>query len=109
MSTKNFNPSIPAEHFNCAFFPYLSLQYSFSQDEYQKFQFVHTFSEYDALVRQGITDPKGFIKKKYRSEPLIYLRSCCVGQMIQDCLEANVEEALSSGTWIDVMVKKNLP
>ncbi len=61
-------------------------------------------SEYDALSRLGINDPKTYIKKRLRGTPLQYLSSCCVGKIIQDRVEAEVTEAVSTGGWVDVMV-----
>lgn len=34
----------------------------------------------------------------------MYLKSCCAGPLVVDNLEAAIDEALSSGTWLDVMV-----
>lgn len=62
------------------------------------------FVEFDALYRLGIPDPSGYIKKRYKSTKLLFLRAACVGQEIVDQVEASVEEAVSSGTWIDVAV-----
>ncbi|KAI6071361.1 E3 UFM1-protein ligase 1 [Aix galericulata] len=60
------------------------------------------YLEFDALYRLGIPDPSGYIKKRYKSTKLLFLRAACVGQEIVDQVEASVEEAVSSGTWIDV-------
>ncbi|XP_040284715.1 E3 UFM1-protein ligase 1 isoform X1 [Bufo bufo] len=60
------------------------------------------YLEYDSLSRLGIPDPIGYIRKKYKSAPLIYLKSVCVGQSIVDQVEASVEEAISSGSWLDI-------
>ncbi|KAG7258510.1 hypothetical protein CRUP_014702 [Coryphaenoides rupestris] len=57
---------------------------------------------FDALVRLGIPDPAGYIKKRYRSSKLLFLRAACVGQALVDQLEASVEEAVSSATWVDL-------
>lgn len=62
------------------------------------------FIEFDALSRLGIPDPAGYIKKRYKSTQLLFLRAACVGQEIVDQVEASVEEAISSGNWIDVAV-----
>ena len=67
--------------------------------------FFSIFSEYDSLLRLGITDPKGFIKKRYKSEPIVYLSTCCAGRGLQEHIEASVEEALSDGSWVDIMVR----
>lgn len=64
--------------------------------------FVST--EFDALVRLGIPDPSGYIKKRYKSNKLLFLRAACVGQALVDQVEASVEEAVSSATWTDIQV-----
>ncbi|XP_041463114.1 E3 UFM1-protein ligase 1-like [Lytechinus variegatus] len=61
------------------------------------------YLEFDALSRLGIPDPKSFAKRRFKSENLLILQSCCIGKVLQDRVEASVEEALSSGTWIDVL------
>uniref|UniRef100_A0A8B9Q6V7 E3 UFM1-protein ligase 1 n=1 Tax=Apteryx owenii TaxID=8824 RepID=A0A8B9Q6V7_APTOW len=60
------------------------------------------YLEFDTLYRLGIPDPAGYIKKRYKSTQLLFLRAACVGQEIVDQVEASVEEAISSGNWIDV-------
>ncbi|XP_068016508.1 E3 UFM1-protein ligase 1 isoform X3 [Melanerpes formicivorus] len=60
------------------------------------------YLEFDALYRLGIPDPAAYIKKRYKSSQLLFLRAACVGQEIVDQVEASVEEAISSGSWIDV-------
>ncbi|XP_030054943.1 E3 UFM1-protein ligase 1 [Microcaecilia unicolor] len=60
------------------------------------------FLEFDALTRLGIPDPVGYIKKKYKTSQLLFLKAACVGQGIVDQVEALVEEAISSGTWADI-------
>ncbi|CAL1533609.1 unnamed protein product [Lymnaea stagnalis] len=61
------------------------------------------YLEYDALVRLGISDPKGYIKKKFKNETLTFLSSCCVGAGISDQVQYSVDEALNLGVWLDVM------
>ncbi|MGH0140879.1 UNVERIFIED_CONTAM: hypothetical protein FKN15_010924, partial [Acipenser sinensis] len=60
------------------------------------------YLEFDALTRLGIPDPTSYIKKRYKSSKLLFLRAACVGQSIVDQVEASVEEAVNSGTWTDV-------
>ncbi len=62
-------------------------------------------TEYDALTRLGISDPRGFIKKRFRSEKLVALSSCCVGAAIVARVDAEIDEALRADTWVDVMVR----
>ncbi|KAM9355789.1 E3 UFM1-protein ligase 1 [Pholidichthys leucotaenia] len=60
------------------------------------------YLEFDALVRLGIPDPSGYIKKRFKSNKLLFLRAACVGQGLVDQVEASVEEAVNSATWIDL-------
>lgn len=54
----------------------------------------------------GIDDPKGFIEKRYgKSDTKVTLLvTCVVGEAIVTEVESAVEEAQSSGSWIDIMV-----
>lgn len=61
-------------------------------------------TEFDALVRLGIPEPSSYIKKRYKSSKLLFLRAACVGQALVDQVEASVEEAVSSDTWTDIQV-----
>lgn len=60
------------------------------------------FSEFEALARLGIPDPVNYIKKRFKSSKLLFLKSACVGQALVDQLEASVEEAVNSSTWTDL-------
>ena len=62
-------------------------------------------TEYDALSRMGIDNPKGYIEKRYASGGKVTLLvTCAVGEAVVTQVEAAVEEAQSSGSWVDVMV-----
>lgn len=61
-------------------------------------------AEFDALVRLGIPDPSSYIKKRYKSSKLVFLRAVCVGQALVDQVEASVEEAVNSASWTDIQV-----
>lgn len=54
----------------------------------------------------GIPDPLNYIKKRFKDKKLLFLQSVCVDAAILDQLEASVEEAVSSETWIDLQVQK---
>ncbi|XP_051730668.1 LOW QUALITY PROTEIN: E3 UFM1-protein ligase 1 [Ctenopharyngodon idella] len=60
------------------------------------------YLEFEALTRLGIPDPVSYIKKRFKSSKLLFLKSLCVGRAIVDQLEASVEEAISSATWVDL-------
>lgn len=66
-----------------------------------------TPAEFDALVRLGIPDPSSYIKKRFKSNKLLFLRAACVGQALVDQVEASVEEAVNSATWADIQVEVN--
>ncbi|XP_040839724.1 E3 UFM1-protein ligase 1 [Ochotona curzoniae] len=60
------------------------------------------YLEFDALCRLGIPDAVNYIKKRYKTTQLLFLKAACVGQGLVDQVEASVEEAISSGTWVDI-------
>ncbi|KAF4528259.1 hypothetical protein B566_EDAN014149, partial [Ephemera danica] len=61
------------------------------------------YLEYDAVARLGITDATGFIKRHFASEKLLFLASCAVGPSLVDQVEASIEEAVATNTWLDLM------
>ena len=50
-------------------------------------------------------DPKSYIKKNLKGSKVLYLSTCCVGEAKLDVIEAEVDEALATGTWVDIKVK----
>ncbi|XP_060676908.1 E3 UFM1-protein ligase 1 [Hemiscyllium ocellatum] len=60
------------------------------------------YLEFDTLCRLGIPDPVNYVKKRYRTASITNLKAVCVGRIIVDQVEASVEEALRSGTWVDI-------
>ncbi|XP_004862561.1 E3 UFM1-protein ligase 1 [Heterocephalus glaber] len=60
------------------------------------------YLEFDALSRLGIPDAVNYIKKRYKTAQLLFLKAACVGQGLVDQVEASVEEAISSGSWVDI-------
>lgn len=68
------------------------------------FQLCDVFIEFDALSRLGIPDAVSYIKKRYKTIQLLFLKAACIGQGLVDQVEASVEEAISSGTWVDIAV-----
>ena len=61
-------------------------------------------AEYDSMHRLGISSAKDYIKKRLKNESLLFMSSCCVGKLIQEQLEAQVDEAIATVGWIDVTV-----
>ncbi|GFR97363.1 E3 UFM1-protein ligase 1-like [Elysia marginata] len=77
--------------------------YTRAQSEWiDSFYKQNDYLEYDALTRLGISDPKGYIKKRFKSEQLVFLSSCCVGPGISEQVQYSVDEALNTGTWVDI-------
>jgi hypothetical protein len=62
------------------------------------------FVEYDALMRLGILDHQLFVRKHFPNEKLLLLPSCAVGPQVIDQIEAAVEEAIATGSMVDIMV-----
>nr|XP_022294660.1 E3 UFM1-protein ligase 1-like isoform X1 [Crassostrea virginica] len=78
--------------------------YTKAQNEWvDSFYRQNGYLEYDTLVRLGISDPKTFIKKHFKSESIIYLKRVCVGSGLIDQIEASIEEAISTDGYSDVM------
>ena len=63
-------------------------------------------SEYDAVERLGVADAKFYLRKRFKNETIDYLGSCCVGRIVRDQIESEVDEALSVNGWTDVMVSR---
>ena len=64
-------------------------------------------SEYDAVTRLGITDPKAYIKRVITgpdADGLEFLGTACVGKSILAQVEAGIQEELANGDWVDVEV-----
>ncbi|XP_037518929.1 E3 UFM1-protein ligase 1 [Rhipicephalus sanguineus] len=60
------------------------------------------FLEYDALMRLGIPDPKAYIRRHFKDESLVFLKSLCIGQTLLAQVEAAIDEAAGTGSWVDV-------
>nr|XP_034332710.1 E3 UFM1-protein ligase 1 isoform X2 [Crassostrea gigas] len=77
--------------------------YTRAQNEWvDSFYRQNGYLEYDTLIRLGISDPKTFIKKHFKSEPIVYLKRVCVGSGLIDQTEASIEEAMSTDGYADV-------
>nr|CAD7430774.1 unnamed protein product [Timema monikensis] len=87
---------------------YVPAIYSKSQNDWvNNFYRQNGYLEYDALSRLGISDPKTFVSKHFPGEKLLLLSTCAVGKQLFEQVEASVEEAVTTGSWIDVMVGTN--
>jgi hypothetical protein len=55
-------------------------------------------------MRLGIVDHHLFVRKHFPNEKLLYLPSFAVGPNVIDSVEAAVEEAIATGSVVDIMV-----
>ncbi|XP_003700994.2 UFM1 specific ligase 1 [Megachile rotundata] len=82
---------------------YIPTIYSKSQNEWvDNFYKQNGYLEYDALTRLGISDPPNFIKRHFPNENMIFLDSVAIGTNIMDQVDANIEEAVATGSFIDI-------
>lgn len=58
--------------------------------------------EYEALIRLGITDYKGYLKKQLGSEQTYPLNSCVASKRIIEQIDADIEECIASKSHIDL-------
>ncbi|XP_071819369.1 E3 UFM1-protein ligase 1-like isoform X2 [Apostichopus japonicus] len=61
------------------------------------------YLEYDTLSRLGVTDPKGYIKRRFKAEKFIHLKAASIGKILQDQVDATIDEAVRTSSWVDVM------
>lgn len=55
-------------------------------------------------MRLGIVDHQLFVRKHFLNEKLLFLPSFAVGPNVIDSIEAAVEEAIATGSVVDIMV-----
>ncbi|KAG7188881.1 hypothetical protein KM043_008487 [Ampulex compressa] len=82
---------------------YVPSIYSKSQNEWvENFYKQNGYLEYDALSRLGISDPPNFIKRHFPNKEMVFLNSVAVGTAIIDQVDANIEEANATGSFVDI-------
>ncbi|KAK1135631.1 hypothetical protein K0M31_000219 [Melipona bicolor] len=82
---------------------YIPSIYSKSQNEWiDNFYKQNGYLEYDALTRLGISDPPNFIKRHFPNENIAFLHSVAVGASIRDQIDSNIEEAIVTGSFVDI-------
>jgi len=64
------------------------------------------FSEYDAVARLGINDPRSYLKTRLASQKVLFLQTVCVGRGLVEQMLGHVEETLDSNEWSDVTVSE---
>lgn len=77
---------------------YIPLQNEYVTNFYKQ----NGYLEFEALMRLGITDYKNYIKRQFSNEPTTNLNSCIASKRILDQIEADVEECISSKSYIDL-------
>lgn len=76
--------------------------YSRNQHEWTtNFFKQNNYLEYDTLVRLGITDYKTYLRKQYPSKT-VFLNSCMISETLVERLEADIEEAIISRSYLDL-------
>ena len=73
----------------------------------ESFYSSNGYLEYSAISRLGIGDPKGYLKKKYMDEKLVFLGSCVLGPPAFDQVKSALDNAMVTGSWIDLV--PNMP
>ncbi|CAH1391186.1 unnamed protein product [Nezara viridula] len=92
--------SLTARQGNATFIPQM---YTKQQSDWvQNFYKQNGYLEYDALTRLGISDPVSFVRRNYSD--LLHLPTCAVGSLLIDQIEAAVEDAISSNSFVDLMM-----
>ncbi|XP_011865075.1 PREDICTED: E3 UFM1-protein ligase 1 homolog [Vollenhovia emeryi] len=82
---------------------YIPTIYSKSQNEWvENFYKQNGYLEYDALARLGISDPSGFVKRHFPNESMVFLKSVAVGTVVTDQVDANIEEVVATGSFVDL-------
>ena len=67
---------------------------------------INFVSEYDALSRLGIEDPRDYVSQRYcATSEVVQLESCAIGESVLKELEGAVDDIHNSEIeWIDVLV-----
>jgi len=83
---------------------YIPSHYAKAQNEWiENFYAQNGYLEYDAVARLGISDPKATIKRKFPDEKMSFLGTCCIGDHIRNIVEIQIEEALATHSYVDVV------
>ena len=56
------------------------------------------------MSQVGIKDGRTFVQHLYKSSDLIYLSSCACGQIMLDNIQAEIDDLLSTHSWVDITV-----
>eukprot|EP00053_Salpingoeca_punica_P013503 m.122155 g.122155 ORF g.122155 m.122155 type:complete len:774 (-) comp16218_c1_seq2:130-2451(-) len=73
-----------------------------TQDRWiQAFYRENHYIEYDAVSRLGLSDPKGYLQSRIKGG--LACPTCYVSMELVEKLNAEVEEALTSNTWLELL------
>ena len=83
---------------------YVPANYAKAQNEWiENFFAQNGYLEYDALIRLGVSDPKSTIKRKFANEKITFLSSCCIGPTLRELVIIQIEDAMSSQSYVDLI------
>lgn len=51
-----------------------------------------------------VNDPESHIRRRLKDEDLTFVGNVCVGPSLIDQIDAAIDDALVSGTWVDIYV-----
>lgn len=56
------------------------------------------------MRRLDISDPENHIRRRFKEEDLTFVGNVCVGPTLIDQIDAAIDDALMTGTWVDIYV-----
>lgn len=61
-------------------------------------------TELQALRKLDIPNPEVHIKHRYKDHNLTFLGDMCVGPGLKDQVDASIDDAVLTATWVDIYV-----
>ncbi|KAK8399047.1 hypothetical protein O3P69_004257 [Scylla paramamosain] len=82
---------------------YIPSIYSRTQNEWvDNFLKQNGYLDFEALRRLDISDPESHIRRRFKDEDLTFVGNVCVGPSLIDQIDAAIDDALVSGSWVDI-------
>ncbi|XP_049860331.1 E3 UFM1-protein ligase 1 homolog [Schistocerca gregaria] len=72
------------------------------QDYADNFYKQNGYLDYDDLSRMGVNNVHTFVNERFPKEKLIKIKNFAVGPQLIGQIESVVEEAMSTGSWVDI-------